>query len=435
MAAGLLCQCAQPEDWSDPKDSVPPGEISNVLVEPTSGGARITYTLPGDADLMGAKVEYSLVDGDKPMSRYASAGSDTIELEGYGDTLQHAAILYAVDRSGNLSAGKPIVIKPKTPPVELMRRSLRANTTFGGVRLAWDNPDKKEMAVSLYTPDSTGYMVLYDTYFSSDQDGTVTFRPFESEEQQFRIELHDRWNNYAPPLDTTLTPLFEQPLPGRVNSSQYIWTQYGEADGYLWYRGDIWQSGSFQYIHDGITSEWSSPGFAQTLTDFLQELSGPIPFPLYYTIDMGRKAVYSRVNYLSRNRTPNYSAPLPTNFEIWATNNPKSVSEIGGGDKTANLQYWTSWQEINGRDEWRNDWVKIVDCRVVVSSGTSKYTTGMALSAEDIDKYLNLGYDFDMDPSVTESYRYLRWVIYETNTDQNYIMDCPLFNHTILFFY
>jgi hypothetical protein len=431
-AAGLLCQCAQPEDWSDPKDSVPPGEISNVLVEPTNGGARITYTLPtGDSDLIGAKVEYSLADDGEVMSRYASAGSDTIELEGYGDTLQHAAMLYVVDRSGNLSAGKPLVIKPKTPLIELMRRTLRAYTAFGGVRITWDNPDRKEMAVSLYTPDSTGYMVLYDTYFSNDQNGTVTFRPLESEEQQFRIELHDRWNNYAPLLDTTLTTLFEQRLPGRVNSSQYIWLQVGDADGTYWYRGDTHNdtrvsntvNRTFRLVHNGARvteggQNYWNPGEGFALSDYVPGLSGALPYPMYFTVDMGRKAVYSRMNILPRLREPNYSCALPCNFEIWGTNDLKSITDIGDGSKAENLRYWTSWTEANGTDEWKNDWVRIADCHLVLSSGASKYTAGMPLSEDDIDRYRNRGFDFDMDPSISEGYRYLRWVIYETNTDQ-----------------
>jgi hypothetical protein len=137
---------------------------------------------------------------------------------------------------------------------------------------------------------------------------------------------------------------------------------------------------------------------------------------------MGRKAAYSRMNFLPRNRGTDYSAALPINFEIWATNDPKPISEIGGGDKMANLKYWTSWEIVNGTDEWKNEWVKIADCHLVLSSGASKYTEGMPLSAEDIDKYLNSGYDFDMDPAISEGYRYLRWIIYETNTYQKSIM-------------
>jgi len=242
-----------------------------------------------------AKVEYSLVDDGELMSRYASAGSDTIELEGYGDILQHAAMLYAVDKSGNLSVGKPLVIKPKTPPVELMRRSLQAFTAFGGVRLTWDNPDKKEMAVSLYTLDSTGYMVLYDTYFSNDQDGTFTFRPFDAEEQQFRIELHDRWNNYALPLDTAITPLFERSLPGRISSTQFIWSVYGEADGSYRYRGDLdnYAPGhsendgyAFKLVHNGVrvseggSYNWWWPGAWARVSNYLSDQPDDlIPFP------------------------------------------------------------------------------------------------------------------------------------------------------------
>jgi len=103
------------------------------------------------------------------------------------------------------------------------------------------------------------------------------------------------------------------------------------------------------------------------------------------------------MNFLPRNRTPNYSGSLPTDFEIWATNDPKPISEIGGGDKVANLRYWTSWEVINGTEEWKNDWVKIGDCHLRVASGASKYTANMALTAEDIDKYLNIGYEYGPD--------------------------------------
>jgi hypothetical protein len=228
-----------------------------------------------------------------------------------------------------------------------------------------------------------------------------------------------------------LIPLFEQSLPGRVNSSQYIWTQYGDADGTYWYRGDfhndIRQSvvvnRTFKIVHNGIRvseggeATWH-PGYGITLKDYVPELSGALPYPLYFTIDMGRKAIYSRMKFLTSSRNPHYSAPMPCHFEIWATNDPKPISDIGDGSKAANLRYWTSWTEANGTDEWKNDWVKIAECHVVLSSGASKYTAGMPLSAEDIDKYLNLGWDFDMDPTISEGYRYLRWVTYETNTGQ-----------------
>jgi hypothetical protein len=42
----------------------------------------------------------------------------------------------------------------------------------------------------------------------------------------------------------------------------------------------------------------------------------------------------------------------------------------------------------------------------------------MALSETDIANYITNGFDFDINEGVTEGFRYLRWVINDTNTGQ-----------------
>ncbi|MGV8093125.1 MAG: DUF5000 domain-containing lipoprotein [Mangrovibacterium sp.] len=418
----LLYQCVAPEEWHDPADNIPPGPVSNVRVENINGGALIIYTLPNDNDVLGAKVVYNLTTGGELMEKYAS--NDTIMLEGYGDTNEYTATVYAVDKSGNVSSGILVKINPLMTPIVVMRQSLRINATFGGVQMTWDNALKKDMAVSLYMPDSTDNMVLYDTYFSRDEKGKVIFRGLESEETRFRIELRDRWNNSALPLDTTITPLFEMLLPGRQSGND-IWRQYGLDDGTFLDRGDIRNhvgfSGTvnriFRLVHNGKRvneggQTYWHPGDHYAMGDFIPDASGPLVFPIYFTVDMGRKAVYSRFNFLPRNRNPVYSADLPCDFEIWGSNDPKPLTP---GDRMANLAYWTEWSEANGTDAWKNDWTKIATCKVILSSGESKYRDGIVLSAEDIDNYTNNGYNFDMD-NTWDAFRYLRFVIYDTNT-------------------
>jgi hypothetical protein len=163
-----------------------------------------------------------------------------------------------------------------------------------------------------------------------------------------------------------------------------------------------------------------NPGALYTLADYIPGASGALVMPFYFTIDMGRKAHYSRMNMLARNRDPNYSAAIPSEFEIWGSNSIRSVSEIGNGDRVENLKYWTSWEVVKGTDAWKNDgWVKLAHCRIITSSGESKYTAGMPLSAEDLEKYKTLGYDFDMDPETTyQAFKYLRFVVLEVNTGQ-----------------
>ena len=51
----LLYQCEEVKDWHDPTDNIPPGIVTNVKVENTYGGAKITYTLPSDNDLLGLR--------------------------------------------------------------------------------------------------------------------------------------------------------------------------------------------------------------------------------------------------------------------------------------------------------------------------------------------------------------------------------------------
>ncbi|MDR2683322.1 MAG: DUF4959 domain-containing protein, partial [Dysgonamonadaceae bacterium] len=439
VIGGLMFSCTAPADWGDPKDNIAPKPVSNVQIENINGGAIITYTLPSDNDLMGAKVTYSYSAESGLLEKYAS--DNTIELEGYGDTGAHEITIYAIDKSGNLSEGITQTIQPLTPPIDLMRASIDAVPTFGGLSLSWENKNSKDMGVSLYVPDPVfpGEWALFDTYYSKTKEGKAIFRPFANVEQDFHIEMFDRWDNRAQPYETSLTPLKEDTLPGRVSATEFIWNLYDD-DYWLW-RGEIHNNVSlsgmvnktFAKVHDGQGQgggdtywcpgndgdpiEWYVPGAGSSL----------IPFPLYFTVDMGRKAVYSRFNIKPRLRDPNYSAALPCDFEIWGTNNPKLTTEVGDGSREANMAYWTSWEAANGTDAWKNDgWTKIATCKLKVSSGESKYVAGMALSDTDIANYRTNGFDFDINECVNEGFRYLRWVIYDTNTGQKCVQICEI---------
>jgi hypothetical protein len=433
VIGGMMFSCSSPADWSDPTDNIAPGPVSNVQIENTNGGAIITYTLPGDNDLLGAKVTYSYSAESELMERYAS--DNTIELEGFGDTGAHEITVYAIDKSGNLSEGITKTIQPLTPPIDLMRESLEAKPAFGGVGLTWENKNGKDMCVSLYVPDSVvpGEWVLFDTYYSNVRNDKVVFRQFDPVEQNFRIEMFDRWNNYSPPYETSLVPFEERLLPGRVSASEYIWNLYDD-DNWLW-RGEVHNSSSannFDLVHDGRgianSNYWIPGGDVVTIENYVPGAgTSAIPFPLYFTIDMGRKAIYSRFNLQNRLRGGTYSCPLPIDFEIWGTNNPKLTTEVGDGSREANMAYWTSWEAANGTDAWKSDgWTKIATCKLILSSGESKYYDGMVLSEIDIAKYTTNGYDFDINEGVIEGFRYLRWVINDTNTSQRAIHLCEI---------
>ena len=446
--------CVSPEKWNDEYENIVPGPVSNVKVENVSGGAIITYTLPSVKDLLGVKAIFSLTPEGELMERWSSSAKDTIVLEGYGDTNERTATLYAVHKSGAISEGITVTINPLLPSIFSIRETLLALPSFGGIKVTWDNPLQKDIGISLYVEDSISHeMVLFDNYYSNSVEGKMIFRYFEPIEQNFRIEMFDRWQNYAQPYETTLIPMVETEITALDSRGANMWTLFddgrvieGDASTpwrYI-YRCDIhnlledvtvgprvwtrvlnWVTGEAEYWHPGVfhTQDMYVTGAG----------SGSLPYPLCFTVNMGRKAVYSRLKWITRQRAPIYTAVMPIVFDIWGCNDPKLVQDVEDprgiypkGSKEANQAYWSSWPIANGTDAWKNDWVKLASCTLTLSSGENEYYADMPLSAEDIARYQSEGWEFDFNLEVMEPFQYLRWEIHKTNTDQRELMICGL---------
>ena len=441
VVTGMLLwgvSCKAPEEWAPKYDDVVPGPVSIVRVENVNGGAVIFYTLPADVDkndLLGAKVVYTLTPDGEEMERWAFAANDSIELEGFGDTNERTVTVYAVHKNTKISTGVPATIKPLTPLISAIRETMKAAATFGGVQITWDNPLRKDMGISLYVLDSLNQeMVLFDKYFSNSIYGKTSFRPFDPEAQPFRIEVFDRWQNFAQPLDTVLTPLEEVEIIGRDANGNDIIRLFDDERVIPGDNSTPWRYTYRTDTHNDMTnstlatrvfsitlvwhtsSSWWAPGNLP-IEDYVPGIGyeAVAPFPVYFTIDMGRKAVYSRVEILARPRSPVYSSSLPVDFDIWGTNDPKTIEQVGDGGREANQAYWSSWPIVNGTDAWKNDWVKLASCKYFLSSGENQFDDNMQLSSEDIYQFQN-GYEFDFNEEVAEPFRYLRWEVRNTNT-------------------
>jgi hypothetical protein len=429
LLAGLLWNCTEVKDWSAPKDNIPPGAVTVVDVKNVNGGAIIRYTLPNDNDLMGVKAVYLFDEDDIQREAYASAFRDSIVLDGYADTNEHVVELYTVDKSGNMSSPVPVTVQPETPPIELIRRSLKVSPTFGGLYAAWENPLGKSMDIALYTIDSVGDRVLHERYYSGAVNGSYSFRDLEIREQPFHIELRDRWNHYALPLYTVMKPLFETQIVGRDEQNRDIWSLYGLNDGTNTYRGDgnkFLNTTPFSALFDGVlySGQWWSTEVCM-LQNYISGGGTSYLYPVYFTIDMGKQSVYSRLAYYARNRSPEYSAWCWYEFEVWGTNNPKPVTEIGDGSILDNLKYWTSWEAIEGTDAWKSDWIKLADCVIQFPSGTPNNVSSVT-SAEDV-AFVRNGFHFDVDPDKTNvPCRYIRFVVRKTNNGANYLQATEL---------
>lgn len=421
----FLTQCSDAPNWgAETYNLTPPGAVSNPIVENINGGAIIHYTLPPekDRDLLGVKALYSYHEGDEILEVYSSAYTDSVVLVGFPDTNERKVTLIALNKSRVESEPVEVTIRPLTPPIEVIRNSLITRETFSGVFVSWENPTRADIGISLYAEDSTGFMKLDNTYFTR-ESGQYSFRGFESEERKFRIEIKDRWNNRAIPLDTILTPIFEEDVVARDMSGRATWERYGYAGpgaGTTLWRGDytsIYGSGdmwkmfdpvttSKSYFHPGLWATFYVNIFTGRSEDALIE-----PKPMHFIIDMTRETMLSRCKVFFRNDGNGFNPNDPYHVSVYATNETPKGPDDFDNDKMASLAYWTTWPQVNGTGAWMDDWTHIGEFFFTPPSGA---TSAPLWTAED-KAWSRAGVDMEFfEEHSNTPFRYLRIVAHES---------------------
>jgi hypothetical protein len=228
-------------------------------------------------------------------------------------------------------------------------------------------------------------------------------------------------------------PPVEQPIYGKATDGAVYWSLPDAGGTRYQYTGDLsYMKGNFSAIYDntlfaeGSSTYWQPTSNSST---FFPGTAGYV-WPMYFTIDMGRRASYNRLKVWMRKRSAAlghlFSANMMTEFEIWGANHLRTTAETGNGSIADNLAYWTSWSLAGGTDAWQNDWVKLADCRLVLPSGITKSDTQTELSEED-QAFISAGFDFYIDPTLhDQAFRYLRFRITATNTDHAQLQICEM---------
>lgn len=409
--------CSEVQDWSDSKDSIPPGKITNPQIENLYGGVRITYKLPSDKDILGVKAICDFYVNGEKLEVFSSAFRDTIEIHGFPNTEQRIVSLICVDNSQNESEPVDVIIKPLTPPVELIKQSLKVIPTFGGIFLDWQNEMNSDISILISSADSTGKISLDESYFTNSTKDSRSFRGYDDSERKFQIEIRDRWGNKVE-LDTTLIPLFEQEILPKNEYGQAIWKGYGWDDDSWKWRGDL-RSHNISPLIDGIpisyTGHWSSTySYISYYDNSFPENQGVLP--IYFTIDLGVEVTLSRFVYWMRGRNLGdpylkdnhlyYQSGALKYVEVWGSRTPKQPSDFSSQDES--LKYWTEWNEIGGTDAWKNDWHKLGEGAFLPPSGAIQPDD---LTVDDII-FADNGFEIEIDPEMSnEPVRYIRLIM------------------------
>ena len=358
----LLSACEDVERGPIDNDGKAPQQVTNVEVEPLPGGAKITYDLPDDPDLLYIEARYMLPNGESKRVN-SSYNGRSIKVEGFAEVTEYQVILTSVDRSGNRSQPYTVKFEPLTPPVISTFESIKIQPDFGGVNMVWDNPSGAELAIIVSRKDEAGDDVLLDTYYSSAKVGNYTVRGLKSVEGDFSVKVRDKWNNFSELKRATLTPLYEEKLDRTIFRS--LGQSYMDRVGADW--------GNFPRMWDN---------------NFQDNMFNTSEYPWYASLEVSPKPIR-----LSRVVIWQYSWPFNDYGHYYNGGNGKTYEIWGCTDETLS-------EDMSG-------WTLLQTCDIVKPSGLPYIIGRENMTDEDYDLAHNKGHEF-IFPLDAPSVRYIR---------------------------
>jgi hypothetical protein len=281
------------------------------------GGAVIKYTVQKDKNLLGVKAVYER-NGEICETK-ASLYTDSLTVEGFGDTNTHEVNLYSVGRNGKLSEPVPVRITPLTPAI--FSSSVTMESGFGGViiNLAGNDSRANLSLVLLNDTVGTGEWSYVQTFYTQSVSMRFACRGLKSDEQKFALYIRDRWNNMSDTLVEILTPLEETMIP-KTNPA---WENARlPTDTYGAYNNEG------RYALEGAWDGGTSVYYAGQMSQ---------PMPQHFTINLKRKVIINRFQLFPRQSIELYSGAAPRTFELWGTDNPP---QDGSFDNWHKLGEW-----------------------------------------------------------------------------------------------
>lgn len=367
----LICSSCKKDSHSSLfTDGSKPAQLVKAQVSNMAGAAKITYSLPNDNSILYVKATYEIRPGVMRETK-SSYYSNSLVADGFGDTLEHEVKLYVVNRSDLSSDASVVKVKPLTPPVITVYKSLKVTPDFGGVSVSFNNPSQADMAIVMLAADSLGKMSTADTKYTAADSAVYSVRGFDSTSRKFGYYVKDVYGNYSDTTYATYKPLYEKFLDKSKFKEVDLPTDVHDDWGLL--MPNLW---------DGIIKGGLIGGFYHTQAK---------PFPMWFTFDLGLKVKLSRITLWHRQDPPEdwiYNQNNPKHFQIWGCSDAFPAAD-------------GSW----------DNWTLLVDHEVIKPSGlplgsVTQADIDAAARGEEMAVPLNM-------PAV----RYIRVKVLETYTN------------------
>ncbi len=341
-------------------DSSPPKPIASAEVENLPGGARITYKLPAESKgLLYIKAVYEIRPG---ISREVKASyyTNTLVVDGFGETGEYPVKLIAVGRNNLESDPLSIAVSPLTPPVKSIFETLTVKEDWGGISLTVNNETEASIAIEVITLDSLGDWKPVETFYTKMKDVKFAVRGYEPVKRKFGLYIRDRWDNKSDTITNEYTPLLEEFLDKSKFREMTLPTDYNAPHS----------GGTLRMlkIWDGLLSE----------SDFVTVPGHGLP--QWFTFDLGVTAQLSRL-VLFKRLSANflYNSGAVKKWELWGSANP------------------------NPDGSWDDSWILLKECQSIKPSGLPPGQN----TNEDLE-YAAAGEEFEFS-SELPPVRYIRW--------------------------
>ena len=308
-------------------DTTAPGKVTNISYKPTNGGAILTFTAPGDDDLLYVKAVYTNSLG-KEVFKVTSHYGDSIEIDGFKEATPQKIKLYAVDRSNNISEAAEIEVTPMKSFIYLVQESIQMKEQLGGVRITWENPDQKTVFVYVnFTKAGKTYERILSSALS---DPVLMIRGLDPEEYSFSVTVEDFNGNKTDKMDVgTYRPLLEQ----KINKSTWKVLQNLSVDG------DKYEGTLASFWDDVVDTKESAADNSYFIIN-RDDNGGMLKWPLDIVVDLNKTVVINRFVVWQRafayvNAEQN---GVSTDYYYYKEENMKSFSVSVSTDKLT----WTS---------------------------------------------------------------------------------------------
>ncbi|HWK57716.1 MAG TPA: DUF5000 domain-containing lipoprotein [Parapedobacter sp.] len=291
-----IASCKQEEKHTPhEQDGWVPDPVGQISVENLPGGAKLTYTLPDNPELLYVKAEFE-TQGQLRTAK-ATYYNNTLLLEGFGDTLHHDVKVYAVSRSEVHSDPVVVTVKPLKPPLITTFESLTLKEDFGGATVDFSNLSKADLAIAIIYQDEEGFWANDETLYTMQESGAFSARGFAARPTVFGVYVEDRWGNFSDTLVAELTPFFEEIIPKPFETLVLPTdntTLYSAAD----HMGNLWDGGEAHY-----------------------QTSYAAGVPTWFTFDLKATCKLSRFLYQQRTNSVvvRWGNGNPRYFEVWGT--------------------------------------------------------------------------------------------------------------------